>query len=78
MWPLALMTARSTQAPSRKEPTPGCALADALRRAGLTADQNGTTASSHDSGLVTIIAVPAFRMDAVHDHPGGDGGDDDQ
>src|SRR5213078_4457690 len=31
-----------TQAPSRKEPSPGGALADALRRAGITAEQNGT------------------------------------
>ena len=30
------------QSPSRKEPTPGGALADALRRAGITAEQNGT------------------------------------
>jgi uncharacterized protein len=31
-----------TPPPSRKEPTSGGALADALRRAGVTADKNGT------------------------------------
>jgi hypothetical protein len=67
------MTARAGNRRAELRLESGGALADAMHLAGVTADKNGIKPRCR---LASPLA--AFRMYVINDHPGGDGGDNDQ